>query len=129
MIRSRVLVKLGGAALVNEQVLDVVSATLKSIQSRCQVILVHGGGPAINAELTRRGITWNFVNGQRVTTPEMMDVIETTLCGSVNRRLVRRLGAAGLPVVGFSGADQRTLLCTPAAEELGLVGSVRNVNV
>ena len=54
-------------------------------------------GPAINAELTAGVSTWTFVDGQRVTTPPMMDVIESTLCGgSVNRALVRQLWRQGL---------------------------------
>jgi acetylglutamate kinase len=62
-----------------------------------------------------------------VTTPEMMDVIEMVLSGSINRRLVRHLGAHGLPAVGFSGVDGQTLLCTQSSPELGLVGTVEKV--
>lgn len=126
---KRVLIKLGGAALVDDSVLDVVGAAVLSLRAQgMQVVLVHGGGPAINAELTRRGITWEFLHGQRVTTPEMMGVIESTLCGSVNRQLVRRLGAMGLPTLGFSGADRQTLKCVPVSKEHGLVGAVQIVN-
>lgn len=129
MRKPRVLIKLGGAALVDESVLDIIAEALLTYRLEgVEVILVHGGGPAINAELTRRGIAWKFLNGQRVTTPEMMGVIESTLCGSVNRKVVRHLGAKGLPTVGFSGVDNQTLLCTPVSMELGLVGSVQSVN-
>lgn len=125
----RVLIKLGGAALQTNSALEYVTQTIHRYRNLgYRVVIVHGGGPAINSELTRRGITWNFVGGQRVTTPEMMDVIESTLCGLVNRRLVRLLGAQGLPVVGFSGADHQTLICTPASSELGLVGNIQVVD-
>lgn len=129
MRSSRVVIKLGGAALRDESVLDVVTEALRQYRKyEYQVILVHGGGPAINAELTRRGIGWSFVRGQRVTTPDMMDVIESTLCGNINRKLVRHFGARGLSAVGFSGADGQLLMCHQAAEELGCVGEVETVN-
>lgn len=128
MNNGRILIKLGGASLQDESVLSVVTEALKQYRKfGYQVILVHGGGPAINAELTRRGIEWSFVRGQRVTTPEMMDVIEMVLSGSINRKLVKHLCANGLPSVGFSGVDGQTLLCTQASIELGLVGNVEKV--
>jgi acetylglutamate kinase len=122
--------KLGGASLQDAGVLDVITKTLQEYRKYgYQVVLVHGGGPAINAELTRRGISWNFVNGQRVTTPDMMDVIESVLCGNINRKLVRHLTSHGLPAVGFSGADGNTLLCRQASEQLGQVGAIESVSV
>ncbi len=126
---NRVLIKLGGASLQDESVITQVVETIRQYRRfGYSVVLVHGGGPAINAELTRRGIQWNFINGQRVTTAEMMDTIEMVLCGSVNRKLVRALNAAGIPAVGFSGVDGNTLLCKQASEELGQVGAIQQVN-
>lgn len=130
MKASRVLLKLGGASLQDETVLKTVTAALKEYRTYgYQVILVHGGGPAINAELTRRGIEWSFVKGQRVTTPEMMSVIEGVLCGDINRKLVRHLVGEGLPAVGFSGVDRGTLLCKQASPELGQVGAIQECTV
>src|SRR4051794_40823303 len=111
----RVLIKLGGAALKAPETMSLAAEVLKRYRDiGYQVIVVHGGGPAINAELSRLGITWQFVGGQRITSAKMMEVIEATLCGHVNKHLVRYFGAAGLPVMGISGADNRTLLCTQA---------------
>lgn len=126
---KRILIKVGGAALVDDSVLETVTQAVKAYRRNgMKVAVVHGGGPAINAALTKAGITWNFVDGQRVTTPEMMDVIESTLCGSVNRKLVRYLGAAGLPAMGFAGTDNHTLMCTKSNEQLGQVGQIEAVN-
>lgn len=128
MKASRVLIKLGGASLEDQSVFEEIAKALKQyLKYDYQVALVHGGGPAINAELVRRGIKWEFVGGQRVTTPEMMDVIEMVLSGSVNRKLVRHFNSRGLPAMGISGVDRGTLLCRPAAPELGLVGLVEKV--
>lgn len=126
---ARVLIKLGGAALKASETMALAAKVLKLYRDMgYQVIVVHGGGPAINAELSRLGITWQFVGGQRVTSAKMMEVIEATLCGHVNKHLVRYFCAKGLPVIGLSGADNRTLLCTQASPELGQVGSIQQVN-
>lgn len=126
---STILIKLGGAALQDAALVNSICEDLIRIRSvGVSVVLVHGGGPAINEELTRRGIQWSFIEGQRVTTPEMMDVIEMTLCGLVNRRIVRALNAAGVKAVGFSGTDAGTLICKQADERMGRVGQIEKVN-
>jgi acetylglutamate kinase len=129
MKAPRVLIKVGGAALTEETTLNYVTEAIQQFRlDGHRVIVVHGGGPAINSELTRQGIEWKFLNGQRVTTPAMMGIIESTLCGQVNSMLVRHFVASGISAVGLSGADHRTLLCTPQSEELGLVGAIQQVN-
>ncbi|MDZ4661396.1 MAG: acetylglutamate kinase [Pseudomonadota bacterium] len=129
MNSSRVVMKLGGSSLTDPSVLSIITQALKLYRKYdYQVILVHGGGPAINAELSRCGIEWSFVNGQRVTTPEMMGVIESVLCGDINRKLVRQLVSHGIQSVGFSGADCNTLLCKRASKMLGQVGAIKEVN-
>ena len=128
MKSSRVLIKLGGASLQDESIFEVVTEALKQyLQYHYQVAVVHGGGPAINAELSRRGIQWTFQGGQRVTTPEMMDVIEMVLAGSINQKLVRFMNSKGLPAIGVSGTDRGTLKCRPLSEEMGMVGVVEEV--
>lgn len=129
MKSSRVLIKLGGASFQDETTLQTVAQALRQFrQYGYQVILVHGGGPSINAELTRRGITWSFHQGQRVTSKEMMDVIESVLAGEINSKLVRYLGSHGIPAVGLSGADNNLLFCRQASETLGQVGAIEDVH-
>jgi acetylglutamate kinase len=129
MNHKRILIKLGGASLQDESILSKVAACIEQYRSLgYQVVLVHGGGPAINQELSRRNIDWSFVKGQRVTTPEMMDVIEMVLSGSINPKIVKFLNARGLFSFGFSGVDGPTLLCSRASSELGMVGVVEQVN-
>lgn len=125
---TSVLIKLGGAALEDESLVAALCEDLSLIRGAgVNVVLVHGGGPAINRELERRGITWNFVDGLRVTTPAMMEVIEMVLCGQVNRRIVRTLNQSAVRAIGLSGSDARTLFCKPMRKELGLVGEVTSV--
>jgi acetylglutamate kinase len=126
---TTVMVKLGGSILQDDALLDQIASDLWAMHSvGVRIVVVHGGGPAINLELERRNIKWNFVDGLRVTTPEMMNVIEMVLCGQVNRRIVRALNRKGLRAVGFSGIDAMTLTCSATSPELGLVGEVDVVN-
>lgn len=123
------VIKLGGASLENEDVVKSLARDIKKLHELgYTMVLIHGGGPAINAALTERNIIWEFVDGQRKTTPEMMKVIEATLFGIVNRRLQTHFSALGVPVLGISGSDLGILKCTPLNDELGLVGQVSGVN-
>lgn len=126
---TTVVIKLGGAALQDSSLVDSICEDLIRIRAvGVSAVIVHGGGKDINQELTRRGIQWDFFEGQRVTTDEMMDVIEMVLCGLVNRRIVRALNAAGVKAVGFSGSDAGTLVCKAADARLGRVGVIDKVN-
>jgi acetylglutamate kinase len=126
---TTLLIKLGGAVLQDADRMAVICEDLKVIRSvGIKVVLVHGGGPLINAELESRGIKWEFVDGLRVTTPEMMDVIEQVLCGAVNRKIVRALNYAGVAAVGISGTDASTLMCKAAGKKLGQVGVIESVD-
>lgn len=126
---TKIVIKLGGSVLQDDALLERICEDIAIVRRvGVQVVIVHGGGPAINEELKRRGIEWKFVEGLRVTTPAMMDVIEMVLCGTVNRRIVRGLNAAGLKAVGFSGCDAGTVVCKQQDERLGQVGAIERVN-
>lgn len=123
-----VVIKLGGSSLQNESTLGELSRVVTGYRARgYKVVLVHGGGPAINAELRRQNIEWTFVNGQRRTTPEMMNVIDETLATVVNGSVVASLHAAGVRARGLSGAAHAILHCSQLSKDLGLVGSVDHV--
>lgn len=127
--KQRIVIKLGGSALQNSETVLQLSELVRGLQNRgFQVVVVHGGGPAINAELTKRGITWQFINGQRQTTPEMMAVVNHVLAGVVNSELVHRLQASGLFALGLSAADEKILFCTQANSELMQVGKIEAVD-
>ena len=126
---SKVVIKLGGASLQDEAVLNTFTSALKEYRKYgYQVVVVHGGGPAINQELTKKHIQWNFYQGQRITTPEMIGVIEDVLHNKVNKQLVDHLNLEGVPAIGISGAEDNLLFCTQTSEKLGLVGSIETVN-
>ena len=92
------------------------------------VVLVHGGGPEIDAALAARGVTTTRVDGLRVTDAVTLEITEAVLCGTINKRIVRALLALGIPAGGISGTDGRTLIARRARSasgaDLGYVGEV-----
>jgi acetylglutamate kinase len=98
-------------------------------------VVVHGGGPQINAMLDRLGITGEFRGGLRVTTTETIDVVRMVLFGQVGRELVGLVNAHGPFAVGISGEDarlftaaRRTATVDGEQVDVGLVGDVVAVN-
>jgi acetylglutamate kinase len=121
------VVKLGGAAIDAE--LDRALAQdvllLRSVGVRC--VLVHGGGPQVDAMLRRLGIQPEFKDGLRVTSAETLEVVRMVLVGKINRDLVGTINreTSEEPVaVGVSGEDGGLLQVTPRESSLGFVGDV-----
>ena len=125
-----VVVKLGGAAIDRESDLALAQDVLllRSVGVRC--VLVHGGGPQVDAMLRRVGKQPEFKDGLRVTDAETLEIVRMVLVGKINRDLVATInGQAGDdPVaVGVSGEDAGLLMVTPADPALGFVGNVTAV--
>jgi len=125
-----VVVKLGGAAIDKESDLALAQDVLllRSVGVRC--VLVHGGGPQVDAMLRRVGKEPEFRDGLRVTDEETLESVRMVLVGKINRDLVATInGQAGdEPVaVGVSGEDAGLLTVTPADPALGFVGNVTGV--
>jgi acetylglutamate kinase len=125
-----VVVKLGGAAIDRESDLALAQDVLllRSVGVRC--VLVHGGGPQVDAMLRRVGKEPEFRDGLRVTDSETLEIVRMVLVGKINRDLVATINsqAGDEPVaVGVSGEDAGLLTVTPADAALGFVGNVTNV--
>jgi acetylglutamate kinase len=100
-----IVLKYGGNAMTagtDDPVLDEIAALSRAGTS---VIVVHGGGPQIDAALKARGIPDERIDGLRVTSAAARDVVEAVLCGTVNKDLVRGLIERGARAFGFSGQD------------------------
>ncbi len=93
-----------------------------------RVVLVHGGGKAINKLLAKLEIPVAFKDGLRVTDDATMETVAEVLIGKVNQELVWALNAYGNNAVGISGADGKTLVCRQVDPDLGHVGEVTKVN-
>lgn len=133
-----VVVKYGGHAMTDEALKrsfarDVVLMKLVGINP----VVVHGGGPQIGRVLERLGIESSFVDGQRVTDRQTMDVVEMVLGGLINKEIVALLNGNRGKAVGVTGKDggliraRRLRLRRTGADgglDIGQVGEVAGIN-
>jgi len=124
-----ILIKIGGSILNEESTILSLCKDIKNISlAGYKIVLVHGGGKAINEALAIYGIESEFIEGLRVTSKEAMKVIEMVLCGQVNQLFVRQLTHIGVKAIGLSGVENQMLLCDVYSKEHGYVGNVKTVN-
>jgi acetylglutamate kinase len=129
-----IVVKFGGHAMKDENgnFAKAISAAQKAGE---QVVVVHGGGPQIDAALNAKGIVSTWIGGFRVTTQEIFDVVEDVLVNQVGNEVAATLGKAGIKAQAMSArtlptviANRRTLLIDGTPADLGFVGNVTKVN-
>ncbi len=134
------VIKYGGAAQIDEALKmsfaqDVVLFNFIGIRT----VIVHGGGPKISETMKKMGKEPKFVQGQRVTDKETMEIVEMVLGGLINQEIVSLINNHGGRAVGLSGkdgglimADKKVLGKSSAKDEelidIGLVGEVRQIN-
>ncbi len=106
-----VVLKLGGRVAA-----DAATAVAELREGGAHVVVVHGAGPQITAEMERRGIEPRFVDGRRVTTPEVLDVVRASLA-DVNAEVCTTVGPDAVPLWGDAIG-----LRAQQVEALGLVG-------
>ena len=101
-----IVVKYGGhvleSAADNDRIVETISRFHKA---GGKVVVVHGGGPAVDQELAIHGIATTMVSGYRVTTPEIMAIVQQTLSGSVLRSLTNKFIGSGVNAIGLSAGD------------------------
>lgn len=126
-----VVVKIGGSLAIDEgKLADFVAAVAAVPSHDYRVVVVHGGGKDINENIALLQEQPHFINGLRVTTPSIMKMVEMTLSGHVNKKLVRMLVEQGAQAVGISGVDAK-LFAAKKLEgdvDLGQVGDIYQVN-
>ncbi len=128
-----VVVKYGGNAMINEELKDAVihDIVLLSLVG-VRIVIVHGGGPEINAMLKKIGKKSEFVKGLRYTDRETMDIVQMVLAGKVNKDLVGRINKAGGRGIGLCGMDgslfQATRRVDDDGTDYGYVGEIQKVN-
>ena len=103
---------------------DIILLSLVGIR----VVEVHGGGPEISDMLNRLGMESRFVDGLRYTDQETMDVVQSVLCGKVNKDLVAQLNRLGGQAIGLCGMDGSLFQAERLDEKYGLVGRITAVN-
>lgn len=128
-----IVIKFGGHAMTDTS--GSFAEVIKRSLSKEACVVVHGGGPQIDAALKTHQLDSTFIGGFRVTTPEVFAVVQQVLSGTVLREVVGHLRAHDVPAVGISGRDggtlQATLLTTlvdGSSADLGRVGEVEHVD-
>jgi len=125
------VLKLGGELIEDMRGLEAMAAAVVRLASRERVVVVHGGGRAIDADLRARGLEPHFVEGLRVTDPAALESVVSVLAGRTNTAFVAAIHAAGGRAVGLTGADagiglsnraRRLTTTTGDHVDLGLVG-------
>jgi acetylglutamate kinase len=132
---STVVVKYGGHAMTDPSLAASFAADIVFLRyAGVRPVVVHGGGPQINAQLDKLGIEPKFAGGLRVTTPETMDVVRMVLVGQVQRDVVGLLNTHGPFAVGLSGEDghlftavRRPAIVDGQPVDIGLVGDIATV--
>jgi acetylglutamate kinase len=133
------VIKYGGSAQIKKELKksfaeDIILLNYIGIRTA----IVHGGGPKISATMEKMGKKPEFIQGQRITDEETMDIVEMVLGGLVNKEIVSLINSHGGKAVGLSGKDgglikaNKKIFKSPKAGEevidIGLVGEVTNIN-
>ena len=124
-----IVVKYGGNAMISDELRkavmsDIILLNLVGIR----VVMVHGGGPEISEMLKRLNHSSHFVDGLRYTDEVTMEVVQSILCGKVNKNLVAQLNRLGGKAVGLCGMDGGLFQAVQLDEKYGLVGEITDVN-
>ena len=127
------VIKFGGHAMTDTS--GTFAEVIKCSLDKEPCVIVHGGGPQIDAALKTHQLDSTFVGGFRVTTPEIFAIVQQVLSGTVLREVVGHLRAHDVPAVGISGRDGGTLqasilktLVDGTTADLGRVGEVERVD-
>lgn len=124
-----VVIKYGGAAMVAGELRDAVVDDIIMLKLMgANPVIVHGGGPNINAMLERVGLPVKFENGLRVTDEETMEIVKMTLIGQVNQELVSAINRHGSVAVGLNGADAKIIQAEPLSPTSRRVGKVKKID-
>jgi acetylglutamate kinase len=134
MSNEILVVKFGGHAMSDND--GAFGKKLASaVAQGAKVVVIHGGGPQINAALEDAGITSTFLGGFRITTPEIFTVVEHVLSNEVGPAVAATLIESGVAALSISGRHSGTLFATRQKSlvngdiaDLGLVGTVERVD-
>ena len=132
-VGKTVVVKYGGNAMLNEDLKRYVMEDIVLLNTiGIKVVLVHGGGPEINAMLEKVGKESKFINGLRYTDAETMEIVQMVLAGKLNKGIVGMLVHQGGKAVGLSGTDGGLIRAKKLDKgdgvDYGFVGEVTQVN-
>ena len=114
-----IVVKYGGHAMGNEEVARVFARDIVLLeQTAINPVVVHGGGPQIEAMLKKAGVQSQFAGGLRVTDKATLEIVEMVLAGSINKQIVGFINAAGGKAIGLCGKDGNMVLAKKATRRV-----------
>ena len=127
---EKIVIKYGGSAQTSEDLKQKFAQDIVLLHTvGMKPIIVHGGGKSITNLLADLGVDTKFVDGQRVTTKEVMRIAEMVLSGEINKEIVSLLNAHGTKAIGISGKDANFLEAIPKDfENFGYTGNIQNIN-
>jgi len=127
---EKIVIKYGGSAQTSESLKKQFAQDIVLLHTvGMKPIIVHGGGKSITNLLNDLGVETKFVDGQRVTTKEVMRIAEMVLSGEINKEIVSLLNNQGGNAIGISGKDANFLEAIPKDfENFGYTGIIQNVN-
>ncbi|HIE34784.1 MAG TPA: acetylglutamate kinase [Campylobacterales bacterium] len=124
------VIKYGGSAQIDQKLKekfaqDILLMYLVGIRP----VIVHGGGKKITSTLNRLNISTEFIDGQRVTTPEVMEIVEMVLSGDINKEIVSLLNSYGAKAIGISGKDAHFIKAKPKDfKKFGYTGVIESID-
>ena len=138
-----IVIKYGGHAMGDETVARAFARDIVLLeQTAINPVVVHGGGPQIEAMLKKAGVQSQFAGGLRVTDKDTLQIVEMVLAGSINKQIVGYINAAGGKAIGLCGKDGNMVIAKKAARrvvdpdsniekivDLGFVGEPEKVDL
>ena len=123
-----IVIKYGGNVLIDRAIFNNFIDDISILnQLGLSIIVVHGGGPRIERELTKKKIKTEFINGLRVTNKDVISIVEKVLI-EFNEDIVSSLNKKGSNAVSINSKTNNIIEVTPDKPELGFVGVPKNIN-
>ncbi len=119
-----IVIKYGGHAMGDEALARSFAKDIVLLeQTAINPMVVHGGGPQIEAMLKRAGVQSQFAGGLRITDAATLEIVEMVLAGSINKQIVGYINAAGGKAIGLCGKDGNMVLAKKATRRVVDPGS------
>ncbi len=132
LYNKTIVIKLGGSVLEQNALIENIYEDISLLKMvGAKVVLVHGGGKRISAELAAHGIETKFAGGYRVTGEDSIEIAEMVLSGGVNKSIVRGLKNHNMNAIGISGKDAWLMLADKKVipeGDIGFVGDIKRVD-
>ncbi len=128
--KKTIVIKYGGSAQINPTLKDKFAQDIILLYLvGLRPIIVHGGGKKINSLLDKLEVKSEFVDGLRVTSDAVMEVVEMVLSGNINKEITTLLNHHGAKAIGITGKDANFIKAKPLSDgKYGLVGKITHID-